>query len=216
MQSPKPTTPPWRRTPTLAHVATQIPPATRPQSNAIHKRQVCCAFLTTRPPLSVSERGSAVLHARISYPHTIVTEAHAAHHLPNNCGLRTGGMPGSSLQRPTRGLRGRLRYRQPGQLHGEQDAQKGRAGDRGAGRVHSLSAREQRRAEQLQHTFANKALLAPHRQARLTNTNSKPAASDPIGRGSPAERPQKSFLDPALVRAVRRLQSRSPTRTGGR
>jgi hypothetical protein len=82
MQSPKPTTPPWRRTPTLAHVATQIPPATRPQSNAIHKRQVCCAFLTTRPALSVSERGSAVLHARISYPHTIVTEAHAAHHLP--------------------------------------------------------------------------------------------------------------------------------------
>ena len=198
MESPKPTTPLCRRTLMLAHVATQIPPATRPQSNAIHKRQVCCAFLTTRPPLSVSERGSAVLHARISYPHTIVTEAHAAHHLPQQLWSQTQRHAALDPATPTRGLRGRLRYRQPGQLLGEQDAQKGRAGDRGAGRVHSLSAREQRRADEPQHTFANKRRPRPTGKTKVANTNSMPTHPDPIVGGKPVERRHKFFSTPYL------------------
>lgn len=101
MESPKPTTPLCRRTLPLAHVATQIPAATW--------RNVLRAIRTARPALSVSERplASATL-TRPSPKNTCSSSSRTT--VSQN---RRHGGPDPAT--PTRALRGRLRYRQPGQ-----------------------------------------------------------------------------------------------------
>jgi hypothetical protein len=216
MQSPKPTPPPWRRTPTFAHVATQIPPATRPQSNAIHKRQVCCAFLTTRPPLSVSERGSAVLHARKLPSH----DCHGS-------ARRSSSSPTTVVSEPAacraRACNGQLAAFVDAYVIVSQDSSMGsrtlkRAGQAIEARVACIRFRPAS-------SVGPDSFSTPSRTKRCLRPTGKPGSPTqtpsrrpPIQSGAARRRNgrKKSFLDPALVRAVRCLQSRSPTRTGGR
>ena len=208
MESPKPTTPLWRRTLMLAHLATQIPPATRPLSKVIHNNQVCCAFRTTRPPLSVSQRTSAVLDTRINYPHATVTEEHTAHHLPQQLWSQTQRHAALDPATPTLGLRGRPRYRQPGQFHGERDAQKGRGGGE--------HAPERLRIRPVG-SVRPRSFSAPSRTTPSTPTARPRSPTQTLCRRTPIQSAapsrwngrKKSFRDPILVRAVRRLQSRS-------
>jgi hypothetical protein len=209
MESPKPTTPLWRRTLMLAHVATQIPPATRPLSKVIHNNQVCCAFRTTRPPLSVSRRTSAVLDTRINYPHATVTEEHTAHHLPQQLGLRPSGMPHSTLRR-------QLSAFLAAHVIVSQDSSTASVTLKRAGEGESTHPRG----------FAfgpwaasgRGASGAPSRTTPSTPTARPRSPTQTLCRRTPIQSAapsrwngrKKSFRDPILVSAVRRLQSRSP------
>ena len=180
MESPKPTTPLCRRTLPLAHVATQIPAATW--------RNVLRAIRTARPALSVSERplASATL-TRPSPKNTCSSSSRTT--VSQN---RRHGGPDPAT--PTRALRGRLRYRQPTASAAHNRAGEGRA----CARRVSLSARGHRRAEEPQHTFANKRRPRPTGKAKVANTNSMPTHPDPIVGGKPVERRHKFFSTPYL------------------
>ena len=201
MESPKPTTPLCRRTLPLAHVATQIPAATW--------RNVLRASRTARPGLSVSERplASATL-TRPSPKNTCSSSSRTT--VSQN---RRHGGPDPAT--PTRALRGRLRYRHQDSPHGERGPQKGRGGKsmRPAGFAFGPRAPSGRGASA---NIREQAPSTPHRQGQGRQHKLYADAPRSNRRRQAGGTAPQIFLDPILVRAMRRLQWRSPKRTGGR
>jgi Replication protein C N-terminal domain len=201
MESPKPTTPLCRRTLPLAHVATQIPAATW--------RNVLRAIRTARPGLSVPERPLASATLTRPSPKT------RAHRLHEQLYLRTGVMPDPTLRRQLAPFVDAYVIDSQDSPHGERGPQKGRGGKsmRPAGFAFGPRAPSGRLASA---HLREQAPSTPHRQGQGRQHKLYADAPRSNRRRHAGGTTPQIFLDPILVRAMRRLQWRSPKRTGGR
>jgi replication initiation protein RepC len=207
------TTRPRRPSLTLAHVATRIAAA-----KLAHKPQSVRAICGARPKLSVSERALELLSRndtdRRRRPHRLSAEqaalsAHALH----------GGFVGADL------------IVRRGSPNGKSYARKGRAGaiklafDFDLAPLMARAEAFQRLTEPIE---AEARAIRPAKErvtlcrrdiAKMIATGEAAAGHHHQAKLTHAEAPRsggrKTFRDPILVRATRRLQSRSPKRTGG-
>ena len=101
MQTHPSTTPFWRRSLTLAHVATQAAAKSRPVDTAVHKWQVFRDICASKTKLCVSERALAVLDALLTFHPETALSGKALIVFPSNhqLGLRAHGMAPATLRR---------------------------------------------------------------------------------------------------------------------
>src|ERR1700691_301355 len=101
MQPHRSTTPFWRRSLTLAHVATQATAKARPPEKAVHKWQVFRAICTAKARVGVSERALAVLDALLSFHPETTLSGDGLTVFPSNhqLALRAHGMAPATLRR---------------------------------------------------------------------------------------------------------------------
>jgi replication initiation protein RepC len=192
----------WSLTP--AYVATQMAAANRPPEKTAQKSQVFRAICGARPKLSVSEPALVALNAPLSfYPETTLTGEDDLIVFPSNeqLYLRTHGMADSTMRRRAALVDAGMIVRRDSP-NGKRYARKGRVGAIKLGfgfEPTPLVAR----AEEFQRLAVSADLRPPG------------PPNSPCQRARSSRRHKKTFRDPVLVRATRRLQSRSPKRNGG-
>jgi Replication protein C N-terminal domain len=176
------TTPFGRRSLTLALAATQTAEANRPPDKVAHKSQVSRAISTAGPTLSVLEPAPAVLNALLSFFHRAKL---------------TG--ENSLIVRAGRGIKLTLGFDLAPALVRAEEFQR---------LAESIEGRGQsdRAGEGADQPFAGAISLRWSRQKKRRPRPTRPSSP----RRAPRSADKKSFRDPILVRAVRRLQSRSP------
>jgi replication initiation protein RepC len=212
------TTRPRRSSLTPAHVATRIAAANRPPDKLAHKPQIVRVICGARPKLSVSERALELLSRddadRRRRPHRLSADqaalpAHARHGGFVDAGLivRRGSPNGKRYARKGRGGAIKLAF----DFDLAPLAARAEAFQRPAEPIEA-EARAIRLAKEpvtlcrrdiAKMIATGEAPTGHHHQAKLTMPR----------RHIPAA--EKLFATPVLVRATRRLQSRSPKRTGG-